>query len=151
MTRVFGLSVVLVVVLAAGCAGLVPGGPAEPGAETATETTRTTHDCDTFGTGGIAPLGETNTTVRSVVAAKASLQTVIPELSDYPYNVSALDHVPRDDVAETGEIRGELERYDLQPPDPTLYYFSPRDSTRLDEMVIVTEGGALFVIYIGAC
>lgn len=151
MTRVPSVSVVLVIVLIAGCAGLGTENPAGPAGETSTETTRTTHECDTFGTGGVAPLGETNTTVTTVGEANTSLRTVIRNGSDYPFNASDLEYVPRDEIDETGAVRHELERYDMWSANTTLYYFSPGNTTGLDDTLVVTDGGAVFVIYIGAC
>ncbi|MXR19226.1 hypothetical protein [Halobacterium bonnevillei] len=151
MIRVPSISVVLVIILVAGCAGLGTENPAEPPAATPTETTRTAHECDTFGTGGVAPLGETNTTVTTVGQANASLRTVVLERADHPFDVSDLEYVPRDEIDETGAVRNELERYDTWSANTTLYYFSPRNTTGLDEMHVVTDGGAVFIIYIGAC
>jgi hypothetical protein len=150
MGRVAVISCVLVLTLSAGCAGLVPETPAAMTEESSpvTTQTRTPHQCDTFGTGGIAPLAESKTPVTTVEHANRRLQTVISERPDYPFTASAFAYVPRDENEEQWAVRDEL---DMRSTNTTLYYFSPRDDTRLDDMAIVTENGRVFTVLIGAC
>lgn len=157
MVRLSIISFVVVITLFAGCAGHVTENPVEPTEEPSTETpqTRTPHQCDTFGTGGIAPLAETNNTVTTVRQANSTMHTVVSGVPDapdtYPYNASELEYVPRDKIDETERraVRDELRR---MPANTTLYYFTPHDYTRVaDDMIIVSENGGVFVAFIGAC
>lgn len=156
MVRMSIISCVVVITVFAGCAGLGTERPAETIEEPATVTpqTRTLHQCDTFGTGGIAPLAETNSTVTTVRQANRTLHTVVsglPDADTYPYNASDLDYVSRDTIDEN-ERRAVRDELHSVPANTTLYYFSPHDYTRIDDdMVIVSENGGVFVVFIGAC
>lgn len=141
------ISVVVVMTLLAGCASPVTEKPAE------ITQTRPPNPCDTFGTGGMAPLGGTNNTVSTVEQANRTLHTVVSGLpdADYPYNPSDLEYVSRDKIDET-EKRAVRDELHSVPVNTTLYYFTPHSYTRVaDDMVIVTEEGDLFVALIGAC
>jgi hypothetical protein len=150
MARVSIITCLLIMTLFAGCAGLVTEKPTETTDESSPTTTqtRTPHQCDTFGTGGIAPLAETNNTVSTVGQANRTLHTVISEHPDYPFNASDFEYVPQDEIDDKRAVRDEL---DMRSTDTTLYYFSPHDYTKLDDMVIVSENGSIFAVIIGAC
>lgn len=150
MARVSAVSLVLVAILFAGCVGPVIETPAEKTEKppTATTPTRITPQCDTFGTGGIVPLNETNHTVTTVTLANRTFHSTISDLPDYPFNASEFEYVPRDKIDAKGAVRDEL---DMRSPNMTLYYFSPDSDTRLDNMAIVTENGGVFTVHIGAC
>lgn len=141
MQRVARIAFAVLLVLGAGCTAPAPDGTAKP-----TETR--TNGCSTFGTGGIAPLNETNATVTSVSEADRSLRTVVADESDVPYNASDYRNVPREEVDDRGAVRDELEPH---VTNETLYYFSPTGERGLDEMLIVSEDGAVFIVFIGAC
>lgn len=150
MTRIFTGSLVLVLIIVAGCTGPVTETPTEniEKSPELTTSTRITPQCDTFGTGGIASLGEINDTVTTVTKANRTLRSTISDLPDYPFNASDFEYVPRTKIDSKGAVRDEL---DVSSTNTTLYYFSPDGDTGLDEMVIVTENGGVFTIHIGAC
>lgn len=138
------VSVVLVVALTllAGCNSHV-----QPRSPTPTAASPTV-DCDTFGTGGVFPVTDANTTVTSRDAATSALESARSNGSLDEPAATEFAYVPRESVDSREAVRDEISRL---PANATLYYFSPDNGTDVHEMAIVSETGRIYRAYVGAC